>query len=357
MNNQVLKLYENCIITVGKNRSIIIDTQRRSYYLVPNSLVNIFDERHIFDTSKIEDSTENIAIVEEYVSFLIENELCFYCDATLVDNFPKMEIDTWDYPATITNAIVEIGQEGLMPLAESLLVLTNELLTRHIEFFFATTVDSIYLAQVLKMFDQLDLYSYNIIFNLSDNAELEETLRLLSRHHKIHRSIIFNTPFNKIISNDENGWGNIFLIDNAFSYTQCGVVDLNYMSIKLEHISESLNHNTCLNRKIFIGANGEVRSCPNTAVVGTIHSKSLPEIIKEPDFQQYWHIKKNDISICRDCEFRHICTDCRAFIIDPEDIYSKPLKCGYDPYTCEWEEWSINPLKQQAMHYYKINTN
>lgn len=33
-------------------------------------------------------------------------------------------------------------------------------------------------------------------------------------------------------------------------------------------------------------------------------------------------------------------------------MYAKPLKCGYNPYTCEWEEWSTNPLKQQAIDYY-----
>ena len=37
---------------------------------------------------------------------------------------------------------------------------------------------------------------------------------------------------------------------------------------------------------------------------------------------------------------------------DPEDIYSAPLKCGYDPYTGEWEEWSTNPLKQKTIQFY-----
>ncbi|MEM8527245.1 MAG: hypothetical protein AAGG68_21570 [Bacteroidota bacterium] len=37
---------------------------------------------------------------------------------------------------------------------------------------------------------------------------------------------------------------------------------------------------------------------------------------------------------------------------DLEDIYSKPLKCGYNPYTGEWAEWSTNPLKQKAIAYY-----
>ncbi len=51
-------------------------------------------------------------------------------------------------------------------------------------------------------------------------------------------------------------------------------------------------------------------------------------------------------------EFRYICTDYRAYVEDPEDILSKPLKCGYNPYTGEWSEWSTNPLKQKAIDIY-----
>jgi radical SAM protein with 4Fe4S-binding SPASM domain len=78
----------------------------------------------------------------------------------------------------------------------------------------------------------------------------------------------------------------------------------------------------------------------------------LIDVVNNPEFQKVWHIKKDEIAKCRDCEFRHICTDCRAYIENPEDQYSAPLKCGYNPYTCEWEEWSTNPLKQQAIDYY-----
>lgn len=65
-------------------------------------------------------------------------------------------------------------------------------------------------------------------------------------------------------------------------------------------------------------------------------------------------ITKDKITGCKDCEFRYICTDCRAYIEEPEDIYSKPLKCGYDPNTGEWEDWSKNPLKEQAITHYKL---
>ena len=85
---------------------------------------------------------------------------------------------------------------------------------------------------------------------------------------------------------------------------------------------------------------------------GNIKDTTLQDALAHPDFKKYWFVNKDQISVCKDCEFRYICTDCRAYIENPEDMYSKPLKCGYNPYTCEWEEWSTNPLKQKAIEHY-----
>lgn len=89
-------------------------------------------------------------------------------------------------------------------------------------------------------------------------------------------------------------------------------------------------------------------------LIGNIKDTTLQEALDHPDFRKYWNITKDQIAVCKDCEFRYICTDCRAYIENPEDIYSKPLKCGYNPYTSEWEEWSTNPLKQTAIDFYAM---
>ncbi len=85
---------------------------------------------------------------------------------------------------------------------------------------------------------------------------------------------------------------------------------------------------------------------------GNIKDTTLQEALDHPDFKKYWNVTKDQVQVCKDCEFRYICTDCRAYLENPEDMYSKPLKCGYDPYTGVWEEWSTNPLKQHAIDYY-----
>ncbi len=73
---------------------------------------------------------------------------------------------------------------------------------------------------------------------------------------------------------------------------------------------------------------------------GDVESNSLKEAIDHKDFKKYWNINKDAIETCKDCEFRFVCTDCIAYTENPTKLSSKPLKCGYDPYTNEWTEWS-----------------
>jgi hypothetical protein len=87
---------------------------------------------------------------------------------------------------------------------------------------------------------------------------------------------------------------------------------------------------------------------------GKFRSPELEVEISIDNFQVNYpdNLDMDEITKCKDCEFKHICTDCRAYLENPDDQYSAPLKCGYDPYTCEWEEWSTNPLKQKAIEFY-----
>lgn len=85
---------------------------------------------------------------------------------------------------------------------------------------------------------------------------------------------------------------------------------------------------------------------------GHIETTNLETVLDNEAFKKPWTIHKELIKGCKDCEFRHVCTDCRAYLEDPADQYSKPLKCGYDPYTATWQDWSQNPLKQQTFNDY-----
>ena len=87
---------------------------------------------------------------------------------------------------------------------------------------------------------------------------------------------------------------------------------------------------------------------------GHMDNTRLADVLADPAFKKNWLVNKDCIAVCRDCEFRHVCTDCRAYVEQPDDLYSRPLKCGYDPYANVWQDWATSPLKQDAIAYYGL---
>ena len=70
--------------------------------------------------------------------------------------------------------------------------------------------------------------------------------------------------------------------------------------------------------------------------VGNINRDHLKDMISERRFNSFWDISKNNIEVCKDCEYKYNCHDCRLNSVNPdEDFTLKPLFCTYDPYTGE----------------------
>lgn len=101
---------------------------------------------------------------------------------------------------------------------------------------------------------------------------------------------------------------------------------------------ESHSRNNCLNQKICIDHDGAIKNCPAMKqIYGYISTDKLIDIVKSSGFTSVWRITKDNVMVCKDCEFRYVCPDCRVFINNRDNIYSHPLKCKYNPYTAKWE--------------------
>ena len=151
----------------------------------------------------------------------------------------------------------------------------------------------------------------------------------------------------------------VHFVKEYLKISSCGKIGMEYFSTNLPKVLEAINHNSCLHKKIGIDIDGNIKNCPlMPEVYGNIYNSSLEEALLQPGFKKYWNLTKDHIEVCKDCEFRYVCTDCRAYTerthTDQGLDSSKPLKCGYDPYTGKWEEWSKNPLKRKAINHYKL---
>ena len=200
------------------------------------------------------------------------------------------------------------------------------------------------------------IVSVDFILPYCKNFDLEELYEIIKENSRIHSFIIFNSPFDKSYEPLRQKMGYIMLVKrNIINEKHCGIINQEYFYSNIKLFSESQYHNTCLNKKLSIDKMGDIKNCPSmSASFGNIKNTKLSEAINNDNFKKYWNITKDQITICKDCEFRHICTDCRAYIEEPDNMYSKPLKCGYDPYSNEWLEWSTHPLKEKGIHFYNM---
>jgi SPASM domain peptide maturase of grasp-with-spasm system len=345
------KRNSNIHITAGVQRAILFDSFRKKYYPVPLSLIDFLD---ILEGKTLEETLsfynkKDVPLLQEYYTFLLEKEIVFHCASMLeLDRFPEMDI-RWNYAAGITNAVVEVsGKDGLNLFNR----FKGDYFIPYIQFNITCRLQD---QEELESFIDLMLFGHikgiQVAFDNSMHLTAGTLAALCNRKGRIESLIAFNseddTELKSLISS-------IYMRrENYMDVKHCGIVDPQYFNLQLPHYTESLAHNTCLNRKIAIDAEGNIKNCPSMKEhFGNIRHTTLAKAIAKPGFRKYWSITKDQVTKCRDCEFRHICTDCRAYTDNPKDRYAAPLKCGYNPYTCCWEEWSTNPLKQQAIYHY-----
>ena len=344
------RLFSNCIPVKGASRSLICDIQRQDFNLIPNVLFEILKIKPLFEIEELvaQYGYENKETIEEYIDFLVKNEYCFQSDSDDDLLFPELDL-FWDEPFSITNSIIDVNSfnyDNIRSIANQL----HELGCKNLEIRFFSSFNEQTFDSVLSCFN--DTIITNILMYVKYEEELFDAtncLNLIVKNPTV--SLIYLHSIQDKREINQNLHDKIIEIENAIdSHLHCGFISQDYFSINLKTFTESQKHNTCLNRKISIDVNGEIKNCPSmTKSYGNIKDTTLKEAIEKAGFKDVWYIHKDQIDVCKDCEFRHICTDCRAYIQDPNNIYSKPAKCSYDPYTATWgeENPTNNPLYGQ----------
>ena len=332
--NTYLKLFANCIFVDGAKRSTLCDLQKGKYEFIPNSMVDVISElkQHPIKTVLKNNSKENRQTILEYIDYLISKEYAFYCEKDELDLFPEI-INQWDYPGEISNAIIDIDiksnhdfQKIFTELEElgCQYVLIKSYSPQEIDFF----------EKVLELIKDSTISSIEIVTPLISKLDKNKLNMFLESNKRI-RSITFSGSD----SNKQEVIKNClieYVVKEIKDNSCCGAITPRNFRINVDAFFESKNYNSCLNRKIAIDIHGDIKNCPSMAVsYGNTKNTTLKEVLYKKEFKENWKVKKDQIEICKDCEFRHICSDCRAFLNKTEQ-YNKPKKCNYDPYTATW---------------------
>lgn len=348
-------LFSNILVTRGATRILISDLQRDTSELMPLELDEIIEQLKNYSIENIIESYDQDSklLFEEYLNFLLRKEYGFISNKDWDRNFPPMSFEFHDY-SEISNIFIELDDVSILEkIKESI----ESMDIKHLVIFCKKYLSFEEIKQIDTYFESSVLCGIELFLHYHEEVNLDFIEKLNLSTGRIYSLVFYNCEKNLFKPKDKYRFAVNFVKENI-KLTSCGKVDLKYFNTNLPKILEAINHNSCLHKKIAIDINGDVRNCPAmTQSFGNIKDTSLEEALQHKDFKKYWNLTKDHIETCKDCEFRHICTDCRAYTerthTNKEGLdTSKPLKCGYNPYTGEWAEWSTNPIKQKAIKYY-----
>lgn len=341
-------LFSNCVLTKGYNKSIITDLQKNYYISVTNEHYNLLKDFERLTIDGVLKKYQNKKWVLEAMEYFHNIDIAYFFNEKRIF-FPKLNT-VFNTPYDIHDCIIELSaynHKNKEKVLESLAILGVQTL----EFVSFDILDYKQISEWFKLIPNTRIRNIELSYKFDGN-DIVFFQKFLNDNPIIGKLILHTCHDIKSLDYKDE-FQRLLFVSQPISKLHCGNIHPNYFASNLEHYVESANHNTCLNRKLAIDINGNIKNCPYLKDdYGNTSDVDLVSIVKTKRFKKYWNFKKDDITICKDCEFRHICTDCRAYLENPEDIYSKPLKCGYNPYTNVWEEWSTNPIKQKAIKYY-----
>ncbi|SIT17826.1 grasp-with-spasm system SPASM domain peptide maturase [Belliella pelovolcani] len=340
--NEPYFLYTNCIPVKGFNRSIIYDLQREDYEFIPNDLYQILKE---FNGKTINDiikkyGKNNISAIEDYFLFLIEKEYVFFSNLSK-SHFPPLDME-FSKPYKISTIVIDIDSDSYVKYIDTLIYELKTLGCGAISLRFLNkkTFSISLLENILEKFKDLPTRSIEIWIPSKGQIKKAES-EILDNICLIYQRVYRVNVYGHIESFS-------FLLKKSYSYLCTYVENLEYkmhalpslenMVVNLELFCESQNFNSYYNGKIFVDKEGYYfQTLFSDQSFGNVASVSLQDLIKLSEFKKYSIIKKDDIKVCMDCEFRYMCSDSRIpeFKIK-ENQYEHTTLCNYSPYSNSW---------------------
>jgi SPASM domain peptide maturase of grasp-with-spasm system len=335
MTEKKLALFGNCVTVKGFNRSLVVDFQSATVDFMPNDLYSILSEHQGKTRSEIKAAYTNQfdETIDEYLDFLKTNNYIFWTNEP--ECFPAMQ-KKWIYPGEISNVLIDIVPESPV-LTKDRIIELEELGCIAAQIRSKEYISLLELERILTLFQNTRFQSIELILPYSEEYTEEVMTELCARNLRVTYIILHSSPKSGKIEGKLSSF--FYMEEDMEGSNSCGPRSPAHLAFNKQLYMEAQFHNTYLNKKIHLNALGEIRNSPEALeVVGNCKQNTLKEICNNPEFKKNWHICKDEIRVCKDCEFRYFCVDSRIPQKDSSTgEYFHESKCNYDPYSNEWK--------------------
>jgi hypothetical protein len=318
------QLNSSCFPVKGYGRSIIYDFGNNKYHYIPNSLCELLTKFKTTEKWMENKTEEEQEILTDYLNFLQKNDCLLNLTNLDADCFSDLSLE-WETKEKIAILNLQLGNKSSKYFMQALK-----------EFCIQNQVKNV---SIECTCNQENVFAFlNIIQNtFIDNVELYLP-------HSLYCNCIFEDwiaqyPFiSKIVlmgANENTG-------EYLYSGNQIGIqkIEMSVINSESKPIQFVLNRNFFIeaqsfnvfyNKRLFIDETGNIRTHPNMSKISNIRDNKMSIFDS-----QCWHIGKNQIHVCKDCEHRYLCYDLRIPVQGKNKEWYYLTGCGYNPYICKW---------------------
>ncbi len=362
-DDRFVQLYADCVTVDGAKMAAIYDLTRQEIFRFPQEYLAILQRLEGGSLASVlaeMDDEANKQAVRDFYDFLVSNELVNL--SVSPHKLPKIGGE-WETPCVIQNAIIDIKTQrhDFARIFQQLDLLGCELVQIRA---FSNLYTLAELRDILRLAYHTSMQGVELLIKYDRRCSDDDYLYLMEQEPIVSRLTVHSAPSDKDLVTDfgaEMGPAGTILKQVTLterkltSEHHCGEIREETLTLPTVRLFlEHKKYNGCLNRKISIDADGLIKHCPSMATSYGHHKlQSLVSVAYEQEFQRLWNINKDSVPQCRRCEFRYACTDCRAYLEQPDNEFSKPLKCGYNPNTALWESWESAPQKRWPIRHYE----
>lgn len=343
IRDKVFLLFPFCKLVKGYKRSAIYDLEKQKLHLISNEVYTVIAESNgktldeIYNMLKgtdklIVDSLITSLLDKRLISFVKKEDYkCFLS----VTNFPVKK-------SLLDNFIVDIDVDSDYDLFDALCKIdVFHLQVIQLRFLYAIDYDS--LIQIVEKTYITSAEAIQLVMPFETINKTDSLHTLLDNYQNITNVYFWDCPIDK--TEDYKQCQITYLTKEINSSDSCGVITEKHFLCNKKFYFEAQNRNTCLSKKCSIDRKGVIKNCPymeqEYGYINQVTANEFQDIVKSPLFVSFSAIKKDDIKTCSVCEFRYACFDCRAFISEKDNLFSKPSKCTYNPYFGIWEKEDI----------------
>lgn len=243
--------------------------------------------------------------------------------------------DTWETPSVIDNGIIEISEGNTLLKWEPLRKLCEQLellLCQNLAVVFRGYMPLKTISDTLGYLDRFNFRSITLLLQYHEDYYSDGFADIVLDSPSVFTCGIFQSPFEKNFSNL------IHFTERPLQFVKTKRPTEFSSTVPL--FLEAHHSNPYFNKKIYIGANGDIKNAPETLeVFGNIVADPgylLADIVSQESFQSLWGVHKDLCEVCRDCEYRYMCVDNRLPSKKGEGEWYYEEPCNYDPHKGEW---------------------